>query len=100
MPRYSWKCDGCGEYTEVQASISERNTSPVGSCRTCEETRWERVMESPMVLRQSYLDGQSRGQGYENMKRAVQLDKERANMRPDDRGAIDKEIGKLRKVTD
>lgn len=51
-----------------------------------------------VVGKASYLDGQSRGQGYENLKQVAKLEKQAANLPVEERKEIKREVDKLKKL--
>ena len=69
-----FRCKECGE--EWYETVFRELEDTLMECPECAQLAGVRTLSSPTVLRASYLDGQSRGEGYENMKKAAKLDKE------------------------
>jgi len=46
-PLYEWQCEHCGEKKEVLNSFDDYNKPPEESCKTCEETRWKKIITKP-----------------------------------------------------
>lgn len=100
MPTYYWVCAECEIGCEISRSIADRNTPPEGEDDVClcEKPSWKRVYEAPMVLRASYLDGQSRGDTYNKLKEASRLERESMELPPEKRGDHRRAIKELKKL--
>lgn len=98
MPTYTWECAECEIGLQVSSSIADRDTPPTeGEC-LCTTPNWRRVMEAPMVLRASYLDGQGRGDNWQRLKEANRLEREAASLPAEKRGDHQKAIKELKKL--
>jgi len=69
------------------------NCELCGAEKSCVET-----VGMPASPRKSYLDGQRRGGGYQQLKEAAKLDVAKAQLPPDERKKVEREISKLKKL--
>ena len=83
MPNYLWQCQTCEEVKRVQALISDRDIPP-SSKEECSHA-WERILEMPRVMRESWPDGLrlQNNQDYANLAKSSQLDVDKLDHRPD-----------------
>lgn len=77
MPSYTFACESCDILDVVYRSISSRDEPCL--CPAC-TLPMQRRLESPHPLRRSLLDGQRRGDGYQELKQAARLKVERASL--------------------
>lgn len=92
-----YKCNKCSTYFYLTVEREEEDKPQ--RCPNCDETSSERALSAPNVVgKASYLDGQSRGRAYDDMKMASKLEKQVASLPHEERKEIKQEIKKLKKV--
>lgn len=93
MPSYKTVdilCPACNykwDQLEDRSAIPETFT-----CPTCGGSEAKQVIGTPMVLQASYPDGYKRGQRFEGAKQIQKLRAQAANIDPNKRNDINKEI--------
>jgi hypothetical protein len=105
MPRwrsYDFRCESeeCGTVFPQIVDMAEDASSGEGPegvhCPVCRSPA-VRTISVPNITRASYVDGTDRGDAHRKLKEAAKLEKQAANMRPEKRSEIKKEINKLKK---
>lgn len=98
MPVYDFKCEECGEITEAVVPYEDRE-QPV-SCSNCLGNAYKTWIKMPGTTRASYIDSvkTARADEVRDLKRAANLEVEKSNMRPEERGGINKEIKRLKET--
>jgi putative FmdB family regulatory protein len=99
MPSYDYRCPDC-EITEILVvKYEERDfNQPCSMCGKNSLVRFYGKM--PGVTRASYIDSNktARAREFINLKKAAQLEVDKANLPPEKRGEINSEIKKLTQV--
>ena len=90
MPTYLYECSSCVIQWDVLVSIADRDSPQM--CPDCGKPHTDRILEAPVVMRESHPDSYRRGGSYEEMKQVAKLKSARANLAPDKRAEINKEI--------
>lgn len=95
---YEYLCRDCGKWMDVLVEYEDRQ--PTVSCEHCSLGTAEYHISAPPVMGVAIADcvGRKRDQGWQQMKEASKLEKEKAGLPPAKRGEIDQEIKKLREI--
>lgn len=96
MPSYDYKCKSC-EYTFVDI-VSYDDRDNIQECPDCGAVNAFRFYgKMPGVTRASYVDGTKR-KGFDTLKEVNKLEIEKADLPPEKRTDINKEIKRLKKL--
>lgn len=97
MPTYTYLCVSCDAAFEEMRSIAERDNMP--ECTHCDtNAHVTRPMEAPVVMFNAMVDGQrlKSDSSFKSILDVSKLEVKKANLAPDKRTEIQKEINSLR----
>lgn len=94
---YDYLCNKCGEKTEWLVNTADPEWDNPKDCMKCGRGKCFRAPSAPPVQKASYVDGTKR-KGMEDMKKVAELEVQKANLPPDKRGEVNKEIHERRKI--
>lgn len=88
MPSYLWICKLCGQETRIHRRIADYMEPPrEDEADLCAEQDhdWDKILETPKVLKESYLMGQRKksDQAYSEYAKAAEIDCTLQNYRRD-----------------
>jgi predicted nucleic acid-binding Zn ribbon protein len=104
MPTYLWECEECDSTVRVHRSIGDYLQPPSeGECEPCNRDEghgWRKILETPKVLKASYVSGQrmKTDQSYSEYAKALEIDTQLPNYRrnSDEYKEMKKESNKLK----
>jgi hypothetical protein len=98
MPSYPFHCQKCDDEFDLVMTIPVYSETEIWDCQLCEGTvtKDDRILCAANVTRASFVDGTKRP-GFSELKEAHKLKVASYNMKPEDRGDINKVIKDIEK---
>ena len=98
MPTYDYRCDNCEIVIEEFRKYEDRDTP--AECMMCKGPMNKTWVTMPGITRASYIDSgkTSRAKDLHDLKEVAKLEVQKANLPPDKRGEINKEIKERSKL--